>query len=167
MQKGISIRSFYLIPIFNFSTSAPPQGPFECQDLLDRFPISENIFLKQLISGMLFLVSISGIFRLQEWFCSWKCFAHAKLRTNIQIFLAIREIYSFLFCMYLFLGVFLFLKIFIYLFAYAGSLLLVRARRGYSSLWYMGFSLLWILLLRSTSSERARFSTCGRWTQQL
>ena len=67
-----------------------------------------------------------------------------------------------------------FFKIFIYLFIYlfiyfwlrwvfvaARGLSLVVASRGYSSLQCTGFSLQWLLLLRSMGSRRAGFSSCG------
>ena len=38
---------------------------------------------------------------------------------------------------------------------------LVVLSRGYSSLWCMGHSLQWLLLLRSTGSRRPGFSSCG------
>ena len=66
-----------------------------------------------------------------------------------------------------------FLK-FIYLFIYfwlhwvflaARGLSLVAASRGYSSLRHMGFSFQWLLLLRSTGSRHAGFSSCGSWAQ--
>ena len=58
---------------------------------------------------------------------------------------------------------------FIYLFIYGwvGSTLLragfslVAAGGGYSSLRGTGFSLRWVLLLRSMGSRRAGFSSCG------
>ena len=34
-----------------------------------------------------------------------------------------------------------------------------------SSLRYTGFSLQWLLLLQSTGSRRAGFSSCGTWAQ--
>ena len=43
----------------------------------------------------------------------------------------------------------------------------VAASGGYSSLWCAGFSLRWILLLRSTGSRCTGFSSCGTWAQQL
>ena len=43
------------------------------------------------------------------------------------------------------------------------GLSLVAASGGYSSLWCMGFSLRWLLLLRSMGSRRAGFSSCGLW----
>ena len=64
-----------------------------------------------------------------------------------------------------------FLK-FIYLFFYfwlcwvfvaACWLSLAAASMGYSSLWCTGFSLWWLLLLWSTGSRRAGFSSCGTW----
>ena len=61
---------------------------------------------------------------------------------------------------------FLFFNKFIYLFLAAlGSSLrglsLVVASGGYSSLQCVDFSLWWLLLLRSTGSRRAGFSSCG------
>ena len=38
---------------------------------------------------------------------------------------------------------------------------------GYSSLWCVGFSLRWLLLLRSTGTRREGFSSCGARAQQL
>ena len=67
----------------------------------------------------------------------------------------------------------LFFNKFIYLFIYfwlhwvfiaAHGLSLVAASGGYSSLWCMGFSLQW-LVLWSTGSRCAGFSSCGTWTQ--
>ena len=43
----------------------------------------------------------------------------------------------------------------------ARGLSLVAESGGYSSLRCAGFSLLWLLLLRSTGSKRAGFSSCG------
>ena len=42
---------------------------------------------------------------------------------------------------------------------------LVVASGGYSSLWCAGFSSQWLLLLRSTGSRCAGFSSCGTQTQ--
>ena len=43
------------------------------------------------------------------------------------------------------------------------GLSLVAASEGYSSLWCVGFSLRWLLLLQSTGSRRVGFSSCGTW----
>ena len=40
---------------------------------------------------------------------------------------------------------------------------LAAASGGYSLLWCAGFSLWWLLLLRSTGSRRVGFSSCGTW----
>ena len=48
-----------------------------------------------------------------------------------------------------------------WVFVAAHGLSLVEASRGYSSLQCTGFSLRWLLLLRSTGSRRAGFSNCG------
>ena len=44
---------------------------------------------------------------------------------------------------------------------------LAAASEGYCSLQCTGFSLRWLLLLRSTSSRCTGFSSCGTWAQQL
>ena len=43
------------------------------------------------------------------------------------------------------------------------GLSLVVASRGYSSLWCVGFSLWWLLLLQSIGSRHLGFSSCGLW----
>ena len=74
------------------------------------------------------------------------------------------------------LGFFKINYLFIYLFIYfwlhwvfvaACRLSLVEVSGGYSSLWCVGFSLQWFLLLRSTGSRHTGFSSCGTWAQQL
>ena len=69
---------------------------------------------------------------------------------------------------------FLFLHLFyLFIFGCVGSLLLcaglslVAMSRGYSLLWCTGFSLRWLLLLRSTGSRHAGFSSCGMRPQLL
>ena len=48
-----------------------------------------------------------------------------------------------------------------WVFVAACGLSLVAVSGGYSSLWCAGFSLRWLLLLQSTGSRRAGFSSCG------
>ena len=48
-----------------------------------------------------------------------------------------------------------------WVFVAARGLSLVAASGGYSSLQCTGFSLQWLLSLRSTGSRRAGFSSCG------
>ena len=69
---------------------------------------------------------------------------------------------------------FIFLNLFIFYFIYfwlcwvfvaVRGLFLVAVSGGYSSLQCVGFSLQWLLLLRSTGSRRARFSSCGTGAQ--
>ena len=50
-----------------------------------------------------------------------------------------------------------------WVFVAARSLPLVAMSGGYSSLQYAGFSLRWLLLLWSTGSRRAGFSSCSAW----
>ena len=52
-----------------------------------------------------------------------------------------------------------------WVFVAAPRLSLVVASGGYSSLWCLGFSLRWLLLLWSTGSRRAGFSSCGMRAQ--
>ena len=72
------------------------------------------------------------------------------------------------FCFYFFL-INLFI-LFIYFWLHwdsvaARGLSLVAVNGGYSSLWCAGFSLWWLLLLRSTGSRHASFGSCGTWAQ--
>ena len=48
-----------------------------------------------------------------------------------------------------------------WVFVAAYGLSQVAVSQGYSSLWCAGFSLWWLLLLRSTGSRHAGFSSCG------
>ena len=66
----------------------------------------------------------------------------------------------------------IFLKINLFIFGCIGSLLLrglslVVVSGGYSSLWCAGFSLRWLVLLRSMGSRHAGFGSCGTQAQQL
>ena len=54
-----------------------------------------------------------------------------------------------------------------WVFIAARGLSLVVTSGGYSSLRCVGFSMWWLLLLRSTGSRHAGFSSCGTWAQQL
>ena len=69
---------------------------------------------------------------------------------------------------------FFFFNEFIYLFIYlwlhwvfiaALGLSLVVASGGYSSVAVRGLLIAWLLLLQSTGSRRAGFSSCGMWAQ--
>ena len=73
---------------------------------------------------------------------------------------------------FLFLNLILFIYLLVCLFIYfwlcwvfvaAHGLSLVEASRGYSLLRCADFSLQWLLLLRSMSSRRMGFSSCGLW----
>ena len=67
----------------------------------------------------------------------------------------------------------LFFKIYLFyfwlhwVFIAARGLSLVAVSGGYCSLRSLGFSLQWLLLLQSTGSRRAGFSSCGTWAQWL
>ena len=70
-------------------------------------------------------------------------------------------------CLLRFFKIYLFI-LFIYfwlrwVFVAARGLSLVVVSRGYSLLRCAGFSLRWLLLLRSTGSRHAGFSSCGSW----
>ena len=67
---------------------------------------------------------------------------------------------------------YLFIYLFIYfwlpwVFIVVCGLSLVEVSGGYSSLWGVGFSLPWLLLLRSTGSRCMCFSSCGARAQEL
>ena len=70
----------------------------------------------------------------------------------------------------LFLTVFFFFLINLFIFGCVGfsllcGLSLAAARGGYSLSRCAGFSLQWLLLLRSTGSRRVGFSSCDTWAQ--
>ena len=74
--------------------------------------------------------------------------------------------------LYIYIYIFFFslINLFIYfwlrwVFVAANGLSLVAASGGYSSLWYAGFSLRWLLLLRSLGSKHEGFSSCGTRAQ--
>ena len=85
------------------------------------------------------------------------------------------RIFFYFFYFLFFLRIFLFIYLFIYLFIFyfwlhwvlvaACRLSLVAVSGGYSSLWCVGFSLWWLLLLRSMGSRHAGFSSCGTRAQ--
>ena len=67
---------------------------------------------------------------------------------------------------FLFLNIYLFIYLWLrWVFVAVHWLSLVAVSGGYSSLWCAGFSLQWLLLLRSMGSRRAGFSSCGTWAQ--
>ena len=68
--------------------------------------------------------------------------------------------------MHFFFKVYLFIWL-CWVFAAACGLSLVMASGVYSWLRCAGFSLRWLLLLRSTGSRHVGFSSCGTWVQQL
>ena len=65
-----------------------------------------------------------------------------------------------------FLNLFLFIYFWLrWAFVATHGLSLVAVSGGYSSLWCVGFSLRWLLLLRSTGSRHTGFSSCGTRAQ--
>ena len=75
--------------------------------------------------------------------------------------------YSIFFCCCCCLFVFSLINVFLadWVFVAARGLSLVAVSRDYSSLQCAGFSLPWLLLLRSTGSRRVGFSSCGTQAQ--
>ena len=68
------------------------------------------------------------------------------------------------FLYYFYTEILIYLSIYLFIYGCVGAvhgLSLVAASGGYSSLWCAGFSLRWLLLLRSTGSRCAGFSSCG------
>ena len=68
---------------------------------------------------------------------------------------------------YIYTFIYLFIFWLCWFFIAVRGLSLVAASGGYSSLQCAGFSLWWLLLLRSTGSRRVGFSSCGTQAQQL
>ena len=95
------------------------------------------------------------------------------IETHIHTYFVVLCIYICV-CVRFSFSYFLKFILFIYLFfwlcwvsAAALRLSLVASSGGYSSLQCTGFSLRWLLLLQSTGSRRASFSSCGTQAQQL
>ena len=109
----------------------------------------------------LFAICVSSVVRYQ-----FRSLVHFLIECFVFLLFSFK---SFLYI----LGFFLFLKkffLFIYfwlhwVFIAAHGLSLVAASGGYSSLQCTGFSLRWLLLLQSTSSRHAGFSSCGAWAR--
>ena len=72
-------------------------------------------------------------------------------------------IFTYLFYKFIYLFIYMFWLRWVFIAAHGLSLLVVSG--GYSWLGCAGFSLRWLLLLRSTGSRRAGFSSCGTWAQ--
>ena len=94
---------------------------------------------------------------------------HIWLLSAWNVATVIEEL-NFLFCFVLFLFLINFIYLFIYfwlhwVFVAALRLSLVAVSGGYSSLRCAGFSLWWLLLLWSTGSRCAGFSSCGTQAQ--
>ena len=86
-----------------------------------------------------------------------------RVTGNIQKVLQEAIFFGFLFLINLFI---LFIYFWLcWVFVAAHGLSLVVASGGYSSLRCAGFSLRWLLLLQSTGSRCAGFSSCGAWAQ--
>ena len=80
--------------------------------------------------------------------------------------------FTFFFFIYIFFPSHLFLLLYFYfwlhwVFVAVCGLSLVAASGGYFSLWCVGFSLRWLLLLWRSGSRRAGFSSCGAQAQWL
>ena len=103
---------------------------------------------------LLFFSLLLGILSLYLWFS-----AASLCQTEVRIFFLILKIFIYLF-IYLFIYFWLH-----WVFVAVHGLSLVAASRGYSSLRCTGFSLQWLLLLWSTGSRRAGFSSCGSQAQ--
>ena len=70
----------------------------------------------------------------------------------------LKNIYLFIYCLFIYFWL-------CWVFVAAHGLSLVVASGGYSLLRCVGFSLQWLLLLQSTGSRHAGFSSCGTWAQ--
>ena len=80
----------------------------------------------------------------------------------LKIFFLILPIFGFFKIIYLFIYFWL-----CWVFVAAQGLSLVVASRGYSSLWCVGFSLRWLLLLWRMGSRHTGFNSCSMLAQQL
>ena len=88
----------------------------------------------------------------------WFFFIFSISLLKFHIFLFITIVFFFLINLFIYFWL-------CWVFLAAHGLSLVAASGGYSSLWCAGFSWRWLLLLWSTGSRCADFSSCGTWAQ--
>ena len=88
---------------------------------------------------------------------------HLPVLLHLHHFLFFKKIILF----HLFIFIYLVLFCLPWVFIAPCGLSLVAASGGYSSLWCAGFSLSWLLLLRSMGSRHVGFSSCSTRAQQL
>ena len=119
---------------------------------LDHQGSPRKVFLNYGSRGFFCSFALVSFFR--DSYCS--CVGLSLLIFNIYL----SWIHFFPYFPYLFVCLFVYLWLH-WVFVAACGLSLVVASGGYSSLWCTGFSLQWLLLLRSMGSRRADFSSCG------
>ena len=85
-------------------------------------------------------------------------------KENVGEYFCDLEVESFFFLIIIFIYLFIYFWL-SWIFVAACGLSLVAVSRGYSPLRCTGFSLRWLLLLRSTGSRHAGFSSCGARAQ--
>ena len=126
-----------------------PEYPLE-PPFADVWRIEQSVFILGLWSEC-FLKSNSQQFRLFYFYVQFKIFF-----LYLELFISLSFFYSDH-------GLFYFIYLFglHWVFIVARGLSLVAASGGYSSLRCEGFSLRWLLLLRSTGSRHVGFSSCG------
>ena len=118
-----------------------------------------------------FLMLCFHKFIVMSWICNIKSVKPYKWTHYLLIHSSSSSLYFFV--AHSIIGsVFFLINLFIYfwlcwVFITACSLSLIAASRGYSSLWYAGFSLQWLLLLPSTGSRHTGFSSCGAKALEL
>ena len=130
---------FYLPGGFLKGDCLEPMGRFLC--LYQKFPFHLYSFLSL------------GLF-----YCSFPNF--------LNIYFILSCLVIAFFYIYKFIYLFIYFQLHWVFIAVCG-LSLVAMSGGYSSLWCVGFSLRWLLLLRSTGSRHAGFSSYGTRAQQL
>ena len=113
------------------------------------------------IGNKLVVGNVSCLHPVLAW--RWRKIAFCNLNEYIYIYI---YIFIYIFALSIFFKINLFIYFWLHwVFVAVCGLSLVAVSRGYSLLRCVGFSLRWLLLLRSTGSRHAGFSSCGLGAQ--
>ena len=142
----------------------PPRLPSPPQCLLSNQGLTVCLQLRKVLSSYAFCIIpflLLCLFFLHQGWSLLICFPGLNLSFT---FLTIWST-SAAFSLFFFLNLFIYLFWLRWVFVAVRGFSLVAVTRGYSSLQCVGFSSWWLLLLWSTGSRCASFSSCGTQAQ--
>ena len=186
------LSEFWQFLSFRYLTISSDNGIYWHHIMLCQYPLL--MFVGPVVmSSLLFLILVICVFSVfflvyhGQRFTSFLIFSKNQLLVLLLLFFNVFLFSISLIFLLIFITSFLlvalrlvfpsfssFLKIYLFIYFWlrlvfiaACGLSLVAASGGYSLLQCVGFLLWWLLLLWSTGSRYAGFSSCGTWAQQL